>query len=277
MISEKVCLEVMEAMKTAGARMLDAHPGRNEVHKKEGRANFVTDYDVANQRFLETAFREILPDATFLGEENTGRERVRSLPDGLLWIVDPIDGTTNFMYGYDFSTISVGLALDGRMEAGFVFNPYRQDMYHAVRGQGAFRNGECLPPLTGGVEDGIVAFGCAGYNEEHTEVLFQALQMLYHRAPAIRSGGSAAWDLARIAGGCNGVYLEMLLQPWDYAAASLIIEETGGVITQMDGTPVSLIRPSSVVAGTPQAQAETLRIVQACRNADGTRKGEKEC
>ena len=161
MISEKVCLEVMEAMKTAGARMLDAHPGRNEVHKKEGRANFVTDYDVANQRFLETAFREILPDATFLGEENTGRERVRSLPDGLLWIVDPIDGTTNFMYGYDFSTISVGLALDGRMEAGFVFNPYRQDMYHAVRGQGAFRNGECLSPLTGGVEDGIVAFGCA--------------------------------------------------------------------------------------------------------------------
>ena len=250
MLTQERLSQMEQAVRMAGQNMLRAHPEGEAVHLKPGRGNFVTDFDLENQRMLEKAFREILPGSAFLGEEDTGHGHLTRLSDGYTWIVDPIDGTTNFMFDYRCSCVSAGLALDGEMVAAFVYNPYVERMYTGRLHEGAYMNGQRLQMEDREIEEGIVAFGCAGYNEEHTDLLFQALQDIFHRAAAIRSCGSAAWDLSRIASGSNLAYVEMVLQPWDYAAASLIIREAGGEIFTMDGQEVSLVRPSSVIAGT---------------------------
>ena len=112
------------------------------------------------------------------------------------------------------------------------------------------------------VEQGIVAFGAARYNDEHVDLLFSVVKNLFHRCLAIRSGGSAALDLAKIASGSNAAYVEMKLQPYDYAAAAVMIEEAGGRIVQMDGKPITLDRPCSILAGTRKAVAQILQTIR---------------
>ena len=107
----------------------------------------------------------------------------------------------------------------------------------------------------------IAAFGCARYNDENVEVLFDTVKELFRRSLSIRSGGSAALDLCRIASGSNVIYLEMKLQPYDYAAASVIVEEAGGVIAQIDASPITLHKPCSILAGTRRGCEETRKLI----------------
>lgn len=254
---------IEQIIREAGMIMLDG--SRNltseNIHQKQGAANFVTDYDTAIQRFIIDAFKELVPDASFYGEEETEGSS-RDIKDGYTFFIDPIDGTTNYLFGYDHSCVSVGIAFDGEIIAGYVYDPFRDEMYSAIKGKGSYLNGHRLliqdKPLT----DGIAAFGCARYNCEQTEFQFAVVKELFLRSTAIRNGGSAAIDLCRIATGANVAYFEILLQPYDYAAASLIIEEAGGVIGQADGSQVSLYSPCMVIAGTKKAAEEIIEIVQ---------------
>lgn len=231
------------------------------IHQKQGAANFVTDYDTAIQRFLIDAFKEIVPDAAFYGEEETDGSS-HEIKNGYTFFIDPIDGTTNYLFGYEHSCVSVGLALDGKLVAGFVYNPFREEMYSAIKGAGSYLNGRKLNIKDKSLTDGIASFGCARYNCEQTELQFAIVKELFLRSTAIRNGGSAAIDLCRIATGANVAYFEILLHPYDYAAASLIIEEAGGVIGQADGSPVSLYSPCMVIAGTKKAEEEIRYIIQ---------------
>lgn len=248
--------EIESAVRRAGAVMKNAHLSADAVRHKEGAANFVTKYDVEIQKFLMKELHEILPEAEFFGEEDTdGNGREQAL-GGYCFLIDPIDGTTNFMFRYNYSCISVGLAYAGRMTAGFVYNPYVEEMFTAVRGEGAYLNGERLRITDAGLEDGIASFGCARYNQSDTDRLFHVLPELFGRSLAIRCGGSAALDLCRVAAGASVIYMEMKLNPYDYAAASVIIEEAGGVITQLDGSEITLDRPCSILGAAPKASVE---------------------
>lgn len=250
---------IEDAVRSAGQIILDAHLEKNEVHQKTGPANFVTDYDVRIQEFLIDTLSSILPDCSFFGEEETeGNEH--NVGSGYCFFIDPIDGTTNFMFDYKTSCVSVGLSLDGKLIAGWVFNPYTDQFWSAERGAGAYLNGKKISVIDGGLEDGICAFGCARYNEG--DGIFNILPELFNRSLSIRNGGSAAIDLCRIASGSNVAYIEMLLQPYDYAAASVIIEEVGGVILQADGTPITINHGCSIVAGTKKAVEEVLNLVK---------------
>ncbi len=234
------------------------------VHQKEGLANFVTNFDVQVQRFLIGKFREILPEARFFGEEDTeenGREKAGQT-DGYCFYIDPIDGTTNFIFGYQHSCVSVGLSYRGEMIAGWICNPYTDSLYHAVRGQGAYLNDRKLLIADKPIVEGIVSFGCARYNEGDTDLLFAAVKELYLRSLSVRNGGSAALDLCRVAAGANVIYLELKLQPYDYAAASVIIEEAGGVIMQVDGEKITLDQPCSILGGTKTACEEVRELLQ---------------
>lgn len=255
--------KIEDAVREAGKIMLSAHLDSGSVHEKEGGANFVTDYDVSIQRFLIDRFRAVLPEAGYYGEEDT--EGVdRSGTEEYVFYIDPIDGTTNFMCGYNHSCVSVGLAYRGKIIAGYVYNPYVDLMYSAVRGRGAFLNGKPLRLGDAALEDGIAGFDCTRYNEgtgETIDILFEAVKELYRRSLATREGGSAALGLCQVAAGANVVYVQMVLKPYDYAAASVIVEEAGGVMTQMDGSPVALDGSSSMVCGTRRAWAEAMEIV----------------
>lgn len=253
---------IEEIVRQAGNMILTAHVTDESIHQKEGLANFVTNFDIEIQRFLIRELKAILPEASFFGEEDT-EESCRDQLEGYCFFIDPIDGTTNFMFDYNFSCVSVGLAFEKEMIAGFVYNPYVDEMYTAIKGQGSALNGRrlCMPDRP--VSQGIIAFGCARYNEGDTDKLFAAVKELYLRSLCVRNGGSAALDLCRTASGSNAAYLELKLQPYDYAAASIIIEEAGGQITQADGSPITLDAPCSIVAGTFRAAKEVREVIAA--------------
>jgi len=218
------------------------------------------------QKFLIEKILEEVPDASFYGEEESAENKKEISDSGYTFIIDPIDGTTNFMFDYNTSCISVGVALDGELYAGIVYNPYVNAMYTGVKDQGSFLNGRRLSIENKGLSEGISAFGCARYNEDSTELLFATIKELFYKTLAIRSCGSAAIDLSRIASGTNVVYLEMLLQPYDYAASAVIIEEAGGVIAQIDGSPITIDKGCSILAGTKKGTEELRAIINQRRS-----------
>lgn len=244
-------------VREAGKKLRKARPGEENIHKKEGLANFCTDYDTAIQRFLIQGLSEILPGAAFFGEEDTEGNAGAEAEGEFTFYIDPIDGTTNFMFDYHHSCVSVGLAHGDEMIAGFVYHPYVDDMYVAVKGHGSYLNGKRLHMADKPVEEGIVEFGCARYNEAGIDWLFRVVKEMFQNSLSIRCGGSAALGLCRGASGSNTVYLELKLQPYDYAAASVILEEAGGKITQIDGSPITLHEGCSIIGGTPAAWQES--------------------
>lgn len=245
-------------VRAAGKILLSVHAEKDEIHAKAGPANFVTDYDVRIQQYLINRFSQIFSGCSFFGEEDTEGNK-RSI-EGKVLFIDPIDGTTNFMFDYRNSCVSVGLAEDGEVIAGWVYNPYTDQFWSAEKGKGAYLNGKPLKIRNGGLDSGICAFGAARYNEG--DGIFEVLPVLFTRSLSIRSGGSAAIDLCRVASGSNVAYVEMLLQPYDYAAASVIIEEAGGCIEQIDGKPITLHTGCSIIGGTKSAVAEVQGVIR---------------
>ena len=254
---------IEELVREAGKIMLKADFSGEIVHVKHGDANFCTDYDVEIQKFLIRNLSCLVPGAAFYGEEDTeGNEKDESAGDYVFYI-DPIDGTTNFMFDYKHSCVSVGLAFRGKIIAGFVYNPFKDEMYTGILGQGSTLNGRKLQLQDKPLSEGIAGFDCTRYNEgtsDAIDILFRVVKELYFQSLAIREGGSSTLDLCRVASGSNVVYFQMVLQPYDYAAAWIIVEEAGGVITQIDGSPLRLDAPSSAICGTPKAYAQTKEI-----------------
>lgn len=251
---------IEEIVREAGRIMLHATLTSDQVHAKQGDSNYCTEYDTQIQRFLMAHLHALLPEAGFYGEEDTAGNRESLEEKEYIFYIDPIDGTTNFMFGYHHSCVSVGLARNGKTVAGFVYNPYIDEMYTAFLGQGSYLNGRKLTVADRGLHEGIAAFGCARYNDNGTDKLFDCVKEMFHRSLAIRSGGSATLEMCRVASGNDCVYLELTLQPYDYAAAMLIVTEAGGVVTQTDGSPVTLDNPCSMLCGTPTAHRQTAEI-----------------
>lgn len=252
--------QVEAVIREAGEILLHAALQKNDISEKEGEANFVTVFDKKIQSFLIERLVEIVPDCGFYGEEET--EGNNHSLSGWTFYIDPIDGTTNFLFDYKHSCISVGLAFDGVMQAGWIYKPYTAEMWFAKRGEGAFLNQKSLHIEDKGIETGIVAYGCAKHKDISLDVLFDVAKVCYEESLAIRNGGSAALDIARVASGSNQAYFEFRLFPYDYAAASVILEEAGGLICQMNGKAVTLDGPCSVVAGTKKAVEDIRRIIR---------------
>ena len=245
--------KIADVVRDCGKIMLEAVRTSDMVDEKEGHANFVTTYDKKVQETLKEKLTEILPAAAFVGEED---DIHASIQKGLAFIVDPIDGTTNFIKDYHVSAISVGLINDGRSYIGVVYNPYLDEMFTAERGKGAFLNGKPIHVSRNPLSEGIVLFGTAPYYEELSRKSFDLAYEYFRHALDIRRSGSAAIDLCSIAAGRAEVYFELRLSPWDYAAGSLIVEEAGGVVTTVDGGEITFERPCSVLAANGRAKLQ---------------------
>ena len=238
---ESIC----ELVRSCGLFIKDIDRGHLHVDAKSGRADLVTQYDKQVQERLRKGLFEIMPDAHFVGEEGSTQS---FSPVGKFFIVDPIDGTTNFIKDYRCSGISVALVVDNTAELGVVYNPYMDEMFCAQRGQGAFCNGKRLHVSDAPLENGIVLFGTAPYHEELNEKTFQLAYAYFKKALDIRRSGSAALDLCTIAAGRAELFFELVLSPWDYAAGALIVTEAGGLVSDCDGRPLSYDKPCSVLA-----------------------------
>lgn len=251
--------EIIEVVKEAGLMIKNAHEGEITVFDKEGDANFVTKCDKDVQSYLIRHLREIVPEAHFLAEEDGIQQ---DLGNGYCFIIDPIDGTTNFIFDMHYSCVSVGLALRGKMVFGAVYNPYLEELYTAVKGEGAKLNGKKIESSKTGIAENMTSFGCARYNSDDTDRIFRYAKELYLNSLAVRSGGSAALDICRVAAGRCGVYVELMLQPWDYAAGSLILMEAGGFISTVEGSMITLDKPCSILAGGRTCWKEAMELLK---------------
>ena len=245
MTEEQLLKEIIAAVRTCGTIILNADRTKSGIDEKAGHANFVTAYDKKVQEELQKKLLAILPEAVFGGEEEDVHA---SVADGYAFIVDPIDGTTNFIKDYHASAISVGLKKDGERYMGVVYNPYLDEMFTAVRGQGAFLNGRPIQVSNQPLENGIVIFGTAPYYEDLAKKSFDMAYQYFCKALDVRRSGSAAIDLCNVAAGRAELFFELRLSPWDYAAGSLIVEEAGGVVTRIDGGEITLNEGCGVLA-----------------------------
>ena len=238
---ERIC----GLVRRCGQLIRDVDRTNLRVDSKAGRANFVTEYDKKVQETLRTGLAEIAPDAQFIGEEGTSG---RFSPSGRFFIVDPIDGTTNFIKDYHASAISVALVSDGQAELGVVYNPYLDEMYCAGRGRGASCNGIRISVSEEPLENALVLFGTSPYDAKLSERSFKMAYAYFQKAVDVRRSGSAALDLCAVAAGRADLFFELSLAPWDHAAGALIVREAGGIVTGVDGGELSYEGSCSVLA-----------------------------
>ena len=220
-------------IRRAAKLMLDfADPA---VYSKGCHADFVTEGDLAVQDFLLTELSHVFPEACFLAEEGEGQ----TLTDGFTFIIDPIDGTTNYFRRRRSSMISIGAVEDKNPVFGMLYDPYRDELYHAGQGQGAWCNGERLHVADMPFDKALIGFGTGPYYEELFDVTGRSFAALLPRVADIRRSGSACLDLCDVAAGRSDAHFEWRLQPWDYCAGTLLVEEAGGKCGNILGGPVT--------------------------------------
>lgn len=237
--------KIIPIVREAGGIVLSARDIWSHTHEKSSAADLVTEYDLAVENFLKEKLPPLVPGAVFFGEEET-----ENADPGRGWafIVDPIDGTTNFVRGLRQSAISVALAHDGVLEYGVVYDPYKDELFSARRGGGAFLNGRPIHVSRRPLSEGIFGMGTAIYRREYLEPTMRLAEQLFRRSCDFRRLGSAALDLCDVACGRMELFFEYSLCPWDYAAGSLIITEAGGLVCTLEGGPLSLAERCSVWA-----------------------------
>ncbi|MBQ3701495.1 MAG: inositol monophosphatase [Oscillospiraceae bacterium] len=253
-------LEILELLcaceQEAGKLMLEAHDILAE--RKTDRRDVVTEYDRRVQALLIERLSAALPEARFFCEEN---DRHDDLHAETVFIIDPIDGTMNFVRGFHHSCVSIACMRNGELRAAAIYNPYVDELFTAVKNGGAFLNERPIHASTEPLSQNLVCCGTAPYDQGLADRTFGLMKKAYLAGLDIRREGAAALDLCSVAAGRAGVYFELGLSLWDYAAGKLIVEEAGGVCCTMAGAPMPLdpSRPA-VVAGGKQAVADFLRL-----------------
>ena len=232
----------------------------------KGASDFVTDVDLAISSYLKEELAKLDASVGFFSEEEAG-----CLHDDC-WILDPIDGTTNLVYDYQLSSVSLARYVSGQIVFGIVYNPFTQETFMAVRGEGAWYNGERrLQVSDRPISQALVEFGAGSTHKENTEENFGLAMEIFRHCVDVRRICSSALDLCYIAAGRIDGYFERVLKPWDVAAGSLILEEAGGIITDYAGAPLQFASKTSVVAGNAPVHAYLLETVQ--RFEEGRRHG----
>jgi myo-inositol-1(or 4)-monophosphatase len=220
-----------------------------EVHKK-GRIDLVTAADLA----AEEAFRALIagrfPAHAVIGEEAAPVPALRDHP--VQWIIDPVDGTTNFAHGLALFSVSIALRIEGTLQVGVVYDPISEELFTAERGFGARLNGQPLRVTrASALVDGVLCTGFPYTVREERRRQVDVFAAFLDEARAVRRLGSAALDLAYVAAGRLDGFWEERLQPWDMAAGVLLVEEAGGTVTDMDGGPLDLFAGHVVATNGP--------------------------
>ena len=220
----------------AGAILREGY-GRAHVPERKGRIDLVTEYDRRSERLVIERIRKRFPGHAILAEESgahTGGPA--DAPGAVRWVVDPLDGTTNFTHNYPFFCVSVAAEVAGVLAAGAVYDPVRDELFAAAAGHGATLNGRKIRVSDiGRVEDALLVTGFPYDVREHPERSLPLFAAFLVRAQAVRRDGSAALNLSYLACGRFDGFWESSLSPWDVAAGALLVREAGGRVSAYDG------------------------------------------
>ena len=215
--------------------------------KVKGVADFVTQIDFKVQEQVKQALYEMYPDIQFMGEEKDNSDIDFS---GDVWILDPVDGTTNLIHDFRNSTLSLALARNGILTFGIIYHPYSDEIFVAERQKGAWLNGNPISVSSReNFSECLISIGTSPYHRELAKENFKVFEKVFTDCADIRRLGSAALELAYVVAGRIDAYFERSLKPWDYAAGMLLVEEAGGKVTDYKGNPVDITGNSDIVAG----------------------------
>ncbi len=219
---------------------------RENIKAKSGDADFVTVFDEGVQNKLINGISNVLPDAHFFAEEKDNF--FEDTQKGICFVIDPIDGTSNFIHCLNTSAISVAMLCEGEIVLGVIYDPYRNELFSAFKDGGAFCNDERISVSSRELEMSLISFGTTPYKKkEYAAEGFSVAERIFRNCADIRRSGSAAIDMANVACGKLDGFFECILSPWDYAAGSIIIKEAGGKATDFSGNILSFSQPSALL------------------------------
>ena len=219
--------------------------------------DFVTEVDQAAERAIIQTLQDAYPDHGFLGEEsgksNSDAENV--------WIIDPLDGTTNFLHGFPQYAVSIALQQQGVLTQAVIYDPNRNDLFTATRGRGAFLNDKRIRVSNRAkLQESIIGTGFPFRDFEHLDTYIAMFKDMIKKTTGLRRPGSAALDLAYVAAGWYDGFWEIGLSRWDIAAGGLLIQEAGGIVGDFEGNE-SWLETGNIAAGNPKVFAQMLQVL----------------
>jgi len=241
--------------------VLKHYANREKFVELKGRANLVTVADRESEALIISAIRQQYPHHAILAEESGALSG--SGPAEARWVIDPLDGTTNFAHQYPFYCVSIALEQDGVVTCGVVYDPVRDELFSGAHGLGAFMNGKRIAVSdVAKLSDALLLTGFPYNLREQLDRLVGQFRAFLNESQAVRRGGSAALDLCYIAlGRCDGFW-ELNLHPWDTAAAKVILEEAGGLVTDFKGNRFSIYM-RQIVASNSRIHDEIVKVLVA--------------
>ncbi|RLB29581.1 MAG: inositol monophosphatase [Deltaproteobacteria bacterium] len=246
----------VESAREAGAFLKERLHADHRIDFK-GEINLVTEADRTSEEIITSRIQKLFPDHDVMAEESTNITRGAEYR----WIIDPLDGTTNYAHGYPLFCVSIALQRMGEVILGVIYDPMFDELFVAERGEGAFLQGrEIHVSTTERLIEGLVATGFPYDVRENCRDTLAYFNEMIPKVQAIRRIGSAALDLAYVAVGRFDGFWELRLQPWDTAAGWLMVEEAGGVVTDLNGKPYSLESPS-IVASNAMIHEELMDVL----------------
>jgi myo-inositol-1(or 4)-monophosphatase len=228
-----ICFAAMEVVKRAAVYVRDQHENRQGLSIEEkGKQNFVTEVDRRAEEILVSGLSELLPGAGFIAEEGTNKQRGEQYN----WIIDPVDGTTNFIHGVFPFAISVGFTDHKEVVAGIIYEFGQDEFFYAWKGGGAWLNGSQIRVSeVARVNQSLIATGFPYTNFKYLKQFMQSMDHFMHNSHGLRRLGSAATDIAYVACGRYEAFYEYGLNPWDVAAGILLVREAGGAVSDFAG------------------------------------------
>lgn len=246
--------KIIEIVREAGKILEDKNIN---ITQKGNDSNYVTSADLSVQKFLEKELLQMLPGSVFVGEESDAKK----VTGEYVWVVDPIDGTSNFIRDIGISSISVGLLKNGVPHLGVIYQPYRDEMYWAEKGKGAYMNGQKIQVSERDFRHSHLCSAMSLYNKDYAKPCFNIIERVYAESDDLRRLGSAATELAYLAAGRVELYFEIRLFPWDIAGAIPIITEAGGEIEILYEDTIPLDRPVAMIAANTKENLKRLREI----------------
>ncbi len=253
-------LEILKKAALAGGRILAAKFGK-VGYRLKGRANLLTEADLASQKKVIGIIRKAFPADGFMAEESPLEET----PNRRLWIIDPLDGTTNYAHGFPAAAVSIGFSEKGVIKAGGVYDPFRKELFLAERGRGSYVNGRRLSVSKAPtISKALLVTGFAYDRAERAAFYCRFFAEFMRLSHDVRRMGAASLDFCWLAAGRTDGYWEFGLKPWDVAAGKLVVEEAGGRVTDFSGAGwrVDGKMGSQTLATNGRVHAEMLAVIR---------------
>lgn len=231
-----------------------------EIVEKDGCENIVTNMDVASQNLIVSKCLELLPESKILAEESDKNE----LGDEYTWVIDPIDGTTNYAYDYKHSCISIALLYKKKGLMGVIYNPYLDECFVGIDGEGSWCNEQAIHVSSNPISSALFVIGTSPYyKDEYADLTFTTMKALFLEGRDVRRSGSAALDMCYVAAGRCDAYVEWRLSPWDYAAGLIILKNAGGKVHILENKTLDYQQPIGLIAGNPTCFTDVVTRVEA--------------